>query len=169
MPDSGWACVHTYSGSERRAVENLVRQGYEAFCPQHMRPSRADVRKTVSYPLFPCYVFVLITVDQRWRSINSTYGVIRLLTNHGPGDPRPLFVRDDKISEIRVLAQTVADPMPVGTVVRVRQRSNPLYDMVGEVVAMDGVMRVSVLMSIFNRDVVVEFVDPNDLVAVVAA
>jgi transcriptional antiterminator RfaH len=166
MADSGWACAHTRSGEERRAVENLARQGYEAFCPLQMRPSRSDVRKAVSLPLFPCYVFVLIAPDQRWRSINSTYGVIRLLTSHGTMDPRPLFVRDEKVAEIRALAQTVADPMPPGTVVRVRQRSSPLYDMVGEVVRMDGTMRVSVLMSIFNRDTVVEFVNPNDLAVV---
>lgn len=166
MIDAGWACVHTYSGAERKAVENLERQGYKSFCPLHLRPSKGDIRKTVSTPLFPCYVFVLIGVDQRWRSINSTYGVIRLLTNHGAIDPCPLFVRESKMAEIRALAETVVEPMPVGTVVRVRQRNNPLYDVVGEVVGMDGTMRVSVLMSIFNRDVVVEFVNPNDLAPV---
>jgi hypothetical protein len=108
-------------------------------------------------------VFVGIAPGQSWRSINSTYGVVRLLTDRSREDPRPLFVHDDKISEILALSRTVEDPLPAGTLVRVRGRSNPFYDMIGTVVGMDKMMRVSVLMSVFNRDVVVDFVNPAEL------
>lgn len=158
-----WAVVQTYGACECRAVENLQRQSYEAFCPLLALPSRSDLGRTVESPLFPCYVFVGIAPGQSWRSINSTYGVVRLLTDRSREDPRPLFVHDDKISEILALSRTVEDPLPAGTLVRVRGRSNPFYDMIGTVVGMDKMMRVSVLMSVFNRDVVVDFVNPAEL------
>jgi transcription antitermination factor NusG len=53
--------------------------------------------------------------------------------------------------------------MPIGTHVRVRHRDSPFYDMSGTVVEMSKSMCVSVMMSIFNRDVVVEFTNPNEL------
>ena len=161
-----WGVAYTYASQEARAVENLGRQGFEAFCPMYARPARRDVRSTVDSPLFPCYVFVALTVDQRWRCINGTRGVIRLLTSRSDDDPRPLVVGDDRMAEIQALSRSSAEPFPPGTVVRVRKRTSPLYDLVGTVVAMDKLMRVSVLMSVFQRDTMVEFVDPNDLEAV---
>lgn len=160
---SGWGVVQTYYGNERKAVENLHRQNFEAFCPLAALRSRSKLIGTVESPLFPCYVFVLIAPQQRWSCINSTYGVIRLLTDLNTYAPRPLFVPDSKINEILALSNTVADPLPIGTVVRVRNRNNPFFDTVGTVVGMDKTMRISVMMNIFNRDVVVEFVNPNDL------
>jgi transcription antitermination factor NusG len=164
MPYAGrWSVVLTHRSSEHRAVENLKRQDYDAFCPLIAQPSRTDLRRTVESPLFPCYVFVGIGPEKAWRSIDSTYGVVRLLTDRNPTNPKPLFVSDEKINELLTLSRTVEDPMPAGTLVRVRARRNPLYDMAGTVIEMDKLMRVSVLMSIFNRDVIVEFVDPSEL------
>jgi transcription antitermination factor NusG len=158
-----WAVVQTYATCEARAVENLRRQYYEAFCPLLALPRRSDLSRLVEAPLFPCYVFVSIAPEQPWRSINNTYGVVRLLTDRSRELPRPLFVHDDKISEILALSMTVEDPLPAGTLVRVRGRANPFYDLVGTVMGMDKLMRVSVMMSVFNRDVVVEFVSPAEL------
>jgi transcriptional antiterminator RfaH len=158
-----WAVVQTYAACEARAVENLQRQHYEAFCPLLARPSRSDLSRTVDAPLFPCYVFVSIALEQSWRSINSTYGVVRLLTDRNRDNPRPLYVHDEKISDILALSRTVEDPLPAGTLVRVRGRANPFYDLIGTVVGMDRLMRVTVMMSVFNRDVVVEFVSPSEL------
>jgi transcription antitermination factor NusG len=155
---SRWSVVLTYGGCERKAVENLRRQHYDAFCPLVARPSKSDLAHLVESPLFPCYAFVGISPDQGWRSINSTYGVVRLLTDRSRVDPRPLYVDDGKIEEIMALSRSAENPLPVGTVVRVRRRGNPFCDMIGTIVGMDRVARVSVLMSMFNRDVVVEFV-----------
>lgn len=165
----GWAVAQTHVQSERKAVENLRRQHYDAFCPLYTHPSRSNVRELVESPLFLNYIFVRIEQDQPWYAINSTLGVVRLLTTRDDQDPRPLFVRDEKIEEILTLRATAQAPFPPGTLVRVRRRDSSFYDQVGTVVRMSKVMRVSVMMSMFDREVVVEFIDPNDLeVAVVA-
>lgn len=163
MPCSGWSVALTYGSSERKAVGNLVRQGYEAFCPLVSRRSRSDIRRTIESPLFPCYVFVKIAPQQLWSSINSTYGVVHLLTNRDQSNPKPLFVDDTKIDEILTLHKAAEDPFPIGTLVRVRGRSNPFYDLTGTILSMNKLMKISVLMNIFNRDVVVEFVNPAEL------
>jgi transcription antitermination factor NusG len=153
----GWSVALTYGACERKAVENLRRQDYEAFCPLLACPSKSDLGRTVESPLFPCYVFVMISPHQKWHSINNTYGVIRLLTDRNQDNPRPLYVHDEKIEEIRSLSMTVEHPLPAGTLVLVRARGNPFYEKVGTVVSMDKSMRVSVLMSILNRDVEIKF------------
>ena len=158
-----WSVALTHRAAEHKAVENLKRQDYDAFCPLIVRPSRSDLRCTVEAPLFPRYVFVGIAPEKSWRSINSTYGVVQVLTNRDRMYPRPLFVDDAKIDEILTLSRTVEDPLPPGTLVRVRGRNNPFYDLVGTVIEMDKLMRVSVLMNIFNRDVSVEFLNPVEL------
>jgi transcription antitermination factor NusG len=159
----GWSVVLTYGTCERKAVENLKRQDYESFCPLFERPSKSNLTQTVETPLFPCYIFVSIEPEQPWHSINSTPGVVRLLTDRNRLNPKPLFVRDEKVDEILAWSRTAEDPLPAGTLVRVRGRTNPFYDMTGTVVGMDKLMRVSVLMSVFNRDVIVEFVHPAEL------
>jgi transcription antitermination factor NusG len=103
----GWAVAQTYAACERRAVENLERQNCEAFCPLFARPSKLDATRSVDSPLFPCYVFVCLDPHQLWHSINSTYGVIRLLTDRNRLGPRPMLVPDEKVSEVLRLAETV--------------------------------------------------------------
>ena len=156
-----WAIVQTYARCEHKAIENLHRQNYDAFCP--LLAHYSSKARIVESPLFPCYVFVDIAPQQPWYAINSTYGVIRLLTDRNKINPKPVFVHDKKINEILVLARAAEDPLPAGTLVRIRGRNNPLYDMVGTVVGMSKLMRVSVMMHIFSRDVIVEFVSPSEL------
>jgi transcription antitermination factor NusG len=158
-----WAVAQTYGSCERKAIDNLRRQGYEAFFPLFAHPSKSDISRTIESPLFPCYVFVQLEPQQPWHSINNTYGVIRLLTDRNRICPRPTLVPDEKIDEILFLAKAAIEPMPIGTHVRVRHRDSPFYDMSGTVVEMSKSMCVSVMMSIFNRDVVVEFTNPNEL------
>ncbi len=153
--------MHTYGGAEHKAVENLARQGYEAFCPTYTRPAFGRTPER-SLPLFPAYVFVLIVEGHVWRSINSTVGCIRLLTDQHhrrwsatDKDPKPIFINDDfvrSLTGLRLL-RTI-DP---GTVVRVRKKDSPFYDLTGTVVGLGKDQRVWVLMSLFSRDTVVEF------------
>jgi transcriptional antiterminator RfaH len=86
----GWYVVQTQVNAEAKAARNLVQQGFEIYLPRYLkRRSHARKVETVPAPLFPRYLFVRIDMDaQRWRSIQSTFGVSRLITN-GP-DPAPL-------------------------------------------------------------------------------
>lgn len=156
------AVVHTYANRERYAVKNLANQGFDAFCPLENRPVRAGVNKgkTVEMPLFPCYAFVRLLEDQPWMSINSTYGVIRILTVPG-AVPRPMMVRDidARVAEaLAKLQESAVSPFAPGTIVRVV--SGPLTSFEGTVEGLDG-HRLMVLMSIFDRNTRVTFDDPS--------
>ena len=95
-----WYVVQTQVNGEAKAAENLRRQGYEAYLPRYLK-RRRHARKVdfTAKPLFPRYMFVAIDVTtQRWRSIQSTSGVSRLVTN---GD-EPAAVPDGVVRALRM-------------------------------------------------------------------
>jgi transcriptional antiterminator RfaH len=78
-----WYVVQTQVNAEAKAAENLGRQGYETYLPRYLK-RRRHARKVdfTAKPLFPRYMFVAIDMaTQRWRSVQSTVGVSRLVTN----------------------------------------------------------------------------------------
>ena len=90
VDDGAWYVVQTQVNAEAKAVRNLVRQGFEVYLPRYLK-LRSHARKIekVPVPLFPRYMFVRIDVaTQRWRSVQSTFGVSRLVLNGS--DPAPL-------------------------------------------------------------------------------
>ncbi|MGL4303523.1 MAG: transcription termination/antitermination protein NusG, partial [Sphingomonas sp.] len=77
-----WHVVQAQPHRETRAAQELENQGFRTFLPCCLR-RRRHARQTsmVSTPLFPGYLFVAFDVlVQRWRSINGTVGVVRLVT-----------------------------------------------------------------------------------------
>ena len=80
---TGWYVVNTLPHQETRADLNLRRQKFNTLLPVTKR-TRRHARKidTVLSPLFPGYLFVQLDLrNQAWSSINSTFGVKRLLSN----------------------------------------------------------------------------------------
>lgn len=78
---SAWYVVQTQIQAEAKAAANLVQQGFEIYLPRYLKTSRHARRvNIVRAPLFPNYLFVRIDMEsQRWRAINSTVGVQRLI------------------------------------------------------------------------------------------
>jgi transcriptional antiterminator RfaH len=79
-----WYVVQTQVNGEAKAAINLQRQGFEIYLPRYLK-RRRHARKVdiAAKPLFPRYMFVAIDMgSQRWRSIQSTFGVARLVC-HG--------------------------------------------------------------------------------------
>jgi transcriptional antiterminator RfaH len=76
-----WYVVHTHPRGEARALANLRRQGFEAYLPCYRARRRHAGRvHGVSKPLFPRYLFVALDIArQRWRAIQSTFGVSHLV------------------------------------------------------------------------------------------
>src|ERR1700733_391453 len=94
-----WYVVQTQVNSEVKAAQNLVRQGYEIYLPRYMK-RRRHARKIdfVAKPLFPRYLFVAVNkAAQRWRSIQSTFGVSHLVTNGN----EPAIVPQAIVSSLR--------------------------------------------------------------------
>jgi transcriptional antiterminator RfaH len=96
---ASWYVVQTHVNGEAKAAQNLMRQGYEIYLPRYLK-RRRHARKLdfTAKPLFPRYMFVAIDMSaQRWRSIQSTFGVSRLVTN---GDD-PATVPEGVVSALK--------------------------------------------------------------------
>lgn len=71
-----WYAVFCKPASERIADANLERQGYITYLPCIAATAKGVGRA----PLFPRYLFVSLDLEtERWRSIESSYGVAHLV------------------------------------------------------------------------------------------
>src|SRR5918994_398755 len=89
-----WYAAQTLYRRESGAEMQLKAQGFASFLPQITRTLRhARQLRTVRTPLFPSYVFVRLDLERdRWRSVNGTYGVARLVMADGRPVPVPTGV-----------------------------------------------------------------------------
>jgi transcriptional antiterminator RfaH len=80
---ASWFVVQTQSHAEAKAASHLKRQGFETYLPRYLKRRRHARRiETIAVPLFPRYMFVAVDMAvQRWRAIQSTIGVARLVCN----------------------------------------------------------------------------------------
>jgi len=92
-----WCCGQTEPQREAAATHFLGLAGYEVYCPRLrlVRPRRGG-RKVESHPpLFPSYLFIMITTG--WWNARWCPGIVKLLT---AGDA-PMPVSDSLINEIK--------------------------------------------------------------------
>ncbi len=151
-----WYVVQTQPNGESRALLHLQRQNYSAFCPRIRRVVRHARRsRVVEAPLFPNYLFVRmdIAVD-RWRSINGTRGVVRVLTRDDVPGPVPAGVVE-AIKERFDGDDATAWPVPPRPGQSVRIGDGAAYDMIGTLDRLDTSGRVRVLLDILGRVVAV--------------
>jgi transcriptional antiterminator RfaH len=92
-----WYAVQTHPHAEARAAAHLERQGYAIYLPRYLKRRRHARRvEIVPAPLFPSYLFVSIDMlSQRWRSIQSTIGVSRLVCSGDVPAVLPAAVIDE--------------------------------------------------------------------------
>jgi transcriptional antiterminator RfaH len=151
-----WYVVQTHAGKELRAEENLNRQGFSTYLPRYSR-KRRHARRTevVLRPLFPRYLFVALDLTRdRWRSVQSTFGVTHLLST-GDG---PLPVANDLVDEIRAREDQsglVILGLPPGIEVgsRVRLIDGIFAEAQGILERIADSQRVSILLQLLGRDV----------------
>jgi transcription elongation factor/antiterminator RfaH len=77
-----WYVAQTLHHREKLAELHLNTRGFRSFFPRFRKTVRhARKSRDVAAPLFPGYIFVILDAERdRWRSINQTLGVARLLT-----------------------------------------------------------------------------------------
>lgn len=149
-----WYAVQTRVGREHIALLHLGRQGFESFCPMQLRPRSGGARPNSGMsPFFPGYVFVRLDLDrQRWRSINGTIGVVRLVSFGSGNRPAPLpcgFVeRLQQLSGGGALR--FDDGLDVGDSVRIA--CGPFADLCGVLESASGGERVTVLLQLLAKD-----------------
>ena len=78
-----WCVVQTQTRLEEKAYRHLVNQDFATYLPRYLRRVRHARRSVEALrPLFPGYLFVRLDAGAyRWRSINGTMGVQRILTD----------------------------------------------------------------------------------------
>ena len=79
---NNWYLLKYKPNSLNKATLNLERQGIHVFCPKHIQTLRKRAKfATVTLPLFPGYLFIELTTKLvSWSTINSTYGVSKIIS-----------------------------------------------------------------------------------------
>ena len=151
-----WYVVQTQVNGEAKAAQNLLRQGYEIYLPRYLK-RRRHARKVdfTAKPLFPRYMFVAIDMaSQRWRSIQSTIGVARLVTNGDDpatvpeGVVHALRAREDEKGFIRLDNKPAFAPGD-----KVRVLAGAFMDSAGLFGGLVDHDRVSILLEMLGRQV----------------
>ena len=154
--DARWYVVQTQVNGEAKAAQNLLRQGFDIYLPRYLK-RRRHARKVdfVARPLFPRYMFVAIDMaTQRWRSIQSTFGVSRLVCNGDDpalvpeGVVRALRAREDDKGFVKMDARPAFAPGD-----KVRVLAGAFMDSAGLFNGLADHDRVSILLDMLGRKV----------------
>ena len=146
-----WCAVQCQPKRERLAETHLRRQAITTFLPLVPTTLRRGSRfRSTLQPVFPGYIFVnLDGAGGRWRSINGTRGVVRLLTL---GDS-PSFLPAGIVEELQA-ASEVGPSLREGDSVRLLD--GPLTGFVGRILRLGPRERVQVLLEMMSGSIPVE-------------
>jgi transcription antitermination factor NusG len=163
-PGDRWYVAMTLPRKERVAAANLENQGFRSFLPLQLVTHRhARKFRTELVPVFPRYIFAILNIDtQRWRSVNGTFGIARLITD----GERPLWVPPG-IVETLILSSNrrgalMFEPdLAVGD--KVRLLAGPFAESLGVLERLDGAGRVQLMLDLIGGSVKVSA--PREMVA----
>jgi transcriptional antiterminator RfaH len=149
-----WYVVRTQPHCEAKAERQLTNQNFRTFLPRFLK-SRRHARKfeTIRAPLFPGYLFVILDLARdRWRSVNGTYGVDRLLTQAGAPEPVPHGLVEQLLTAIDAEGVVrLRSNLQDGQMVRVS--AGPFADLVGRLQQLDDSGRVRILLEVLGGEV----------------
>jgi transcription elongation factor/antiterminator RfaH len=148
-----WFVVNTRPKSERKAEWHLGAQGFRTFLPQFQKTVRhARKLTTVRSPLFPGYLFIALDLKRdRWLSVRSTIGVLRLFMQDDRPAPVPVGIVESLIAHSDGDLTRLDDGLVEGQVVRIL--SGPFSDFVGTLARLDATGRVQVLLQMMGASV----------------
>jgi transcriptional antiterminator RfaH len=134
--------VQTLSGREISAAAQLNAQGFRPFLPLLLKSVRhARKFRMVRAPLFPNYLFVALDLQcHRWRSVNGTFGVVRLLMI----GEFPALVPAGIVEHLMALIH-FDKGLKLGQKLKIL--SGSFTEMIGELERIDGAGRVKLLLN----------------------
>ena len=149
-----WFAVQTKPNAINIARRNLTRQGFINFAPtSEVTRRHRDGFRTQQAPLFPGYIFVATDEHAlRWRAINSTYGVSRIVSFSGTPAPLPrgfvagLRARCD--ADDRILPEPEPSAFTPGEDVRITV--GPFANLIGEILKLSSDRRVILLLDLLG-------------------
>lgn len=152
-----WYLVQTKNGQEPLAERNLQQQGYETFLPAERRQVRhARKTKIVRAAFFPGYLFVCLDIaTQRWRPINSTYGVTRIIAaDDGPVQVPDMIVAD--LQRHRTAEGYIERADTLGPGDKLTVQFGPFAGLTGRIAAVTPRDRLKVLLDAMNNPFPIE-------------
>ena len=125
-----WFVAQTLCHREQLAHFHLGAQGFRRFLPRFRKTVRhARSLREVITPVFPGYIFIVLNPERdRWRSINGTFGVARLVSapDTGPDGRGRSFA-----GERRRIGPGAVRSRPQAGTARARGRAGPFAQFLG--------------------------------------
>jgi transcriptional antiterminator RfaH len=153
---SRWYVAQTQPHAEAKASLHLRRQGFSIYLPRYLKQRRHARRiEEIAAPLFPRYLFVAVDLaTQPWLSIDSTFGVSRLV-RHGER-PAPISEhviealkgREDANGLVQLAQRTRFSPGD-----KIRVVGGAFCDCAGLYEGMSSHERVAILLELLGRKV----------------
>lgn len=143
-----WYAIHSKPRQEARALENLERQGFQAWLPMLTveKVRRGKLAKVVE-PMFSRYLFIRLDTEQtNWSPIRSTLGVSKLVSFGN----RPAVIDDELILALQQLPAREPERLfQPGQAVKFV--SGPLRGLEGIYEQTDGELRAMVLVDLLSK------------------
>ena len=142
-----WCVAQIKTNSNKSAIQNLERQGFETFVPKMEKTQRQENKFLVkNVYVFPGYIFVcfdphIIT----WTKINSTYGVSRILTFSN----KPAEISSDLILELKNRYEINSNPTQNKKLQKgdsIKFHMGPFADLIAKVESVDEKNRIWILL-----------------------
>jgi transcriptional antiterminator RfaH len=97
-----WLVAQTLRRREKLGRLHLGAQSFRNFFPRfHKTVRHARKLREVIAPVFPGYIFVVLDPERhRWRSINGTFGLARLISAHRRPTPVPTGVVEALLASV---------------------------------------------------------------------
>jgi transcriptional antiterminator RfaH len=147
-----WFILQFKSNSHHLAAKNLNRQGFETFLPLHVTTSRKLSRfVNTSQPLFPGYMFIRFDkAESKWRKINSSYGVSRLITFNSVLKSIPTSFVDSLMKRYDLSGNLLpVEKLKKGDQVKIYK--GPFTDFIATIETYETEQRIWVLMDLMGR------------------
>lgn len=158
MEEAKWYVLHTFSGYENVAKDNLeiVREKFnlsdrifDVIIPMEEVIEEKNGKKKLTHrKIMPCYLIVkMIYGDDIWHNITRARGITGFVGPKG----RPLALTDDEVRKLRLEKLTVSIDLAEGDKVEVID--GPLDKFIGTVVSVDTEnSKAKIVVEMFGRD-----------------
>ena len=158
MENAKWYVLHTFSGYENVAKENLENvvekfglqdRIFDIIIPmEEVIEDRNGKKKLIRRKVMPCYLIVkMIYGDDIWHNITRTRGITGFVGPKG----RPLALTEDEVRKLKLEKIKVDLELQVGDKVEIID--GPLDKFVGTVLEFDPVeYRAKVVVEMFGRE-----------------
>ena len=148
-----WFVARVHPHRENSAQFNLDRLGFRSFAPRVRRTVRhARKLRNVLAPLFPGYIFLILDLSKdRWRAVNSTFGVASLIMGAEQPMPAPCGVVEALVISESSGLVSLENGLEIGQKVRIL--SGPFAETLCRLAHLGDRGRVRVLLEIMGMEV----------------